>query len=157
MARTEKYRQHIWQLNFQKAIFLVTGSSLLNRRPEPHTRWRKCGIPHKPEGSDLWLNFETRWEEVSNFDPPTAKYRRGWGPHALGATLIIESWSISLLHINGLPVTLTFDMSDDDSSITMEMYVKQNSITNTTSITKCLSFKISSDNKVREMLIYEYG
>lgn len=59
--------------------------------------------------------------------------------------------------MNNSPVSLTFDITNDNSPIKVGMDVKKNSITDTTKTPKRLIFKIPQDTCPRVMTIYESG
>lgn len=57
-------------------------------------------------------------------------YQRGWVPTGASASPLIAAWELIVQYIDYNPVALRFDVTPDDSPITLGKYVKPFSITN---------------------------
>lgn len=52
-------------------------------------------------------------------------YSRGWGDRSLDAQHVICSWTVIVQDLNNNPVSLTFDLTNDDAPITIGLDVQQ--------------------------------
>lgn len=89
-----------------------------------------------------------------NLDEPRAVYQRGWGPNAADMAEVIASWSLTMQDLNDRTTTITFDVMDDNSPITMGMDIKRFSITDNTSEPKKLIIHRPSDKEKRVLQTY---
>lgn len=90
-------------------------------------------------------------------EKPRDKYERGWGVDCLGAKEIMCSWTLSIQDINNNVTHLTFDLTDDDSPLTIGMDVKLYYVTDNLSSQSNLRFNRPFDNGPRIFYTYVTG
>lgn len=84
-------------------------------------------------------------------------YRRGWGPYGSDSMPIIGLWSITIQDINDKPTTLDFDVTDDDSPITVGMDVQRYCVTDNLSTPRRVVMKRPRDTDRRTLNTYISG
>lgn len=92
-----------------------------------------------------------------SLDPPHASYIRGWGPNGADEARVIASWSITVQDMNNQPTVLRFDVTDDESPITIGMDMKKFSITVNLSSPTTIKLRRSFDQCPRILKTYMSG
>lgn len=87
-------------------------------------------------------------------EPPRDRYMHGGGDQCLGAKMIICSWSLSVMDINGLPTTFNFDLVQGSSRLIISMGVKAYCNTFNTPEQKKIQMKRPGDKSERISHIY---
>ena len=81
-------------------------------------------------------------------------YRRGWGDKSLGAKPVVCSWTLNIADLRGNPTTLTFELFDEDSPLSVGLNDKQCSVTDLLSATPTLTLARPQDRMHRTIPIY---
>lgn len=87
-------------------------------------------------------------------DPPRDVYQRGWGPTASNAVLITSSWTLTIQDMHDKAVSLTFDLSEDDSPLVIGLDAKRHSITDNLSTPARLILNRPKDKGPRSLPCY---
>lgn len=87
-------------------------------------------------------------------DKPKASYRRGWGPNGSDASEVIAAWTLYLQDMNNNPVSIPFDVTNDDSPIVVGMDVKQCTTTNNLCTPPTMTIRRPTDRSPRLLETY---
>lgn len=92
-----------------------------------------------------------------HLDPPHAEYSRGWGPNAADTARVIASWTLMMQDMNDQTTSIRFDVTDDESPITIGMDVKLYSITDNIASPSQIVIKRPHDSAPRILETYASG
>lgn len=87
-------------------------------------------------------------------DPPRACNSRGCGHMMLDSSLIICSWTLFVQDLSSQPVDLTFDLTDDESSITIGLNTQRYSKSNFVSAQPIFNLMKPQDRSPRTLPLY---
>lgn len=95
--------------------------------------------------------------KTSRTSPANDGIKKRQGPNTIDSVTIMVSWTITIQDDKDVPVSLKFDITDDNSPITVGVDLKMNIITNTFSRPKIIRFNRQNDNQMLKITIYKSG
>lgn len=84
-------------------------------------------------------------ESMLKVDKPRSNYPHGWGDKFSDAKLIRCYWNLSVMDFNKHPVTLSFDIVDNNSPVIFRIDIRRISETCKQNIPNTMTFKRPSD------------
>lgn len=88
---------------------------------------------------------------------PRRQYNRGWGVKGLDAHPVICAWTLTIQDVNGRPTNLFFDLTDDESPLTIGLDVQQYSQRSYVKPNSSITFMRPNDRHPRTLPVYIRG